>query len=283
MRLTKVDPAKAEQEVRAAIGGGVMQSNEDMAKMFHDNNNQNGNSQVMLADDNFRISEAFAEWLKERNDPRITIWFQMSDDAGNITTTDIQEFRGLPNGTDAENLEEGEYATFARHNRSTIKDVTNPYFHQSYAEVEFLLAEAALRGWGAPLSVAEHYERGVRAAMDHLNFYTNVTVTPDVIDGYVAANPFQTGTFEEQMQQIHEQLWAALYLDGMEAFANWRRTGYPELTPVDHPIGTTNGTIPRRLYYPPSELANNGENFQAALQRQFGGENELTGRVWWDQ
>jgi hypothetical protein len=73
-----------------------------------------------------------------------------------------------------------------------------------------------------------------------------------------------------------------LYLNGIEAFANWRRVGYPRLTPVNHPIGTTNGTIPRRLYYPPSEAGIN-PSYTEAVQRQFGGEDELSGRVWWDR
>ncbi|MEM7514515.1 MAG: SusD/RagB family nutrient-binding outer membrane lipoprotein, partial [Bacteroidota bacterium] len=58
--------------------------------------------------------------------------------------------------------------------------------------------------------------------------------------------------------------------------------GFPVLAPVDHPIGTTGGTIPRRLYYPPGEAGINPDNYNEAVNRQFGGTDDLTGRVWWD-
>ncbi|MFW6157690.1 MAG: SusD/RagB family nutrient-binding outer membrane lipoprotein, partial [Balneolaceae bacterium] len=59
-----------------------------------------------------------------------------------------------------------------------------------------------------------------------------------------------------------------------------RRTGYPELQPVDYPGNETGGTIPRKLRYPQSEQTNNGSELDEAIDRQ--GPNEYTTRVWWD-
>jgi hypothetical protein len=86
---------------------------------------------------------------------------------------------------------------------------------------------------------------------------------------------------EEQMKQIHTQMWVSLFPNEIEVFSNWRRTGYPVLTPVNITGNATNGVIPRRLLYPPSEESLNGINYTDALKRQ--GENLFTTRVWWDK
>ena len=73
---------------------------------------------------------------------------------------------------------------------------------------------------------------------------------------------------------------SATFLNEYETFANWRRTGFPDLTPVDYPGNVTGGTIPRRMIYSPNESVTNEENYNAAVARQ--GADLLTTRVWWD-
>ena len=148
---------------------------------------------------------------------------------------------------------------------------------QTYAEVEFLLAEAALRGWhsGNP---AEHYSNGVRAAMEHLSMYgASATVSTEAIDQYLTDHPFNEAA---GMQMIGEQYWMATFLDEYEAWANWRRTGYPILVPVTYPGNITDGQIPRRMRYYENEYGNNGASINEALDRQ--GPDEFTTRMWWD-
>ena len=98
------------------------------------------------------------------------------------------------------------------------------------------------------------------------------------IDAYLAANPYDAAN---GIKQINEQLWAAVLLNEYEAFANWRRTGYPELTPVNYPGNVTGGTIPRRLRYREGEAVANPENYSAVLSAQ--GPDEFTTRMWWDR
>jgi hypothetical protein len=57
------------------------------------------------------------------------------------------------------------------------------------------------------------------------------------------------------LQQINEQYWVAGFMDENECFANWRRSGYPVLTPVNYPGNVTGGTIPRRFTYPQTEAS----------------------------
>jgi len=87
------------------------------------------------------------------------------------------------------------------------------------------------------------------------------------------------------MEMIHTQYWAATFLNEYEAFANWRRTGFPTLVPFSgedpYPGNETNGEIPRRMIWPMSEESTNAESYKAAISRQ--GPNTLTTRVWWDK
>jgi hypothetical protein len=71
-------------------------------------------------------------------------------------------------------------------------------------------------------------------------------------------------------------------MDENECFANWRRSGYPALTPVDYPGNVTGGTIPRRFTYPQSEASANAANYSDAVSRLSGGD-KMTSRIWWDK
>jgi hypothetical protein len=83
------------------------------------------------------------------------------------------------------------------------------------------------------------------------------------------------------MEQINQQYWLCCFLDWYEAWANWRRTDYPQLVPVNYVGNATGGQIPRRMLYPSSEAAVNEANYLAAISRQ--GPNTFLSRVWWDK
>ncbi|MEQ8879815.1 MAG: SusD/RagB family nutrient-binding outer membrane lipoprotein, partial [Cyclobacteriaceae bacterium] len=82
------------------------------------------------------------------------------------------------------------------------------------------------------------------------------------------------------MEQINTQYWVASILNAEEAFANWRRSGYPVLTPNPYPQSGIEGDFIRRMDYSVSEYTNNLENITAAINRQ--GPDKLDTRVWWD-
>ncbi len=282
LRLIKVDPAGAQAWATKAISGGVMESNDDICYIQHTVGpagiNQNGNGEVFLADGNPRMSKTFIDFLQAGNDPRLPILAARRGDG----STDPADLQGFPNGLDSQMLLDmtGEDNTdaYAEPNRSIITGVDAPMIFQTYAEVEYMLAEAAER-WGLAGGDPEpHYNAGVRAAMKMLELYGPAGAIADTdIDAYLLANPFDAGN---ALEQINTQYWAATFLNEYEAFANWRRTGYPALVPVVYPGNVTNGTIPRRLTYSESEQSNNPENYAAAVSAQ--GPDELTTRVWWD-
>jgi hypothetical protein len=101
-------------------------------------------------------------------------------------------------------------------------------------------------------------------------------IAPAAITAYLTAHPYA-----DSYDQINTQYWAACFLDWYEAWANWRRSGFPTLVPVNYPGNATGGQIPRRMLYPSSESSANGTNYSEAISRQ--GANTFMTRVWWDK
>ena len=314
LRLIKVDPTAAQSWATKAIAGGVMTSNSDIAYIQHtpgpEGINKNGNGEVFTADSNPRMSKTFIDFLQ--GDPRLTVLaslpksykefiedpenagkFIAKPDADPIERTNEERLdpvnqRGLENGNDSDMLGEqnvdldnlySNLNLYSEPNRLLITGEDAPMFFQTYAEVELMLAECAQR-WGlASGDVAGHYEAGVTAAMKYLGMYGTAGDISDAdIATYLTNNPFDSAN---ALEMIGNQYWAATFLNEYETFANWRRVGYPVLTPTDYPGNETNGTIPRRLTYPTSEQTANAESYEAAIAAQ--GPDVLTTRVWWDK
>jgi hypothetical protein len=237
--------------------------------------------------------------LQAYDDPRLpfyaTLW------QGNIlatqardlpTATDPAKQKGLPNGYDINNIgtaipgwQDSQLVDYSEPNTGTIASLSAPTMLQSYAEVEFLLAEAALRGWG-PGTAADHYAKAVTASMQSTTMFPgSIVIKDDVIADYLTNNaPYNSGgSFDEQMETIYTQFYLAhfMWYDNFEAFSTYRRVGYPKLTPPNYPANFTNGAFLRRLRYPVSEATLNTKNYNEAVANQ-GEDNYLT-RVWWDK
>ena len=99
------------------------------------------------------------------------------------------------------------------------------------------------------------------------------------ISAYLAANPYVDGPNE--LQQINNQYWVASFMNGPEAFANFRRSGFPALTPNPYVGDIPAGTFVRRITYPTSELSQNTTNVNEAISRQ--GADKLSTKMWWDK
>jgi len=312
MRLTEVNPELAQQWVQKAIAGGVMQSNADIALLEHTPTHANTWNydafelkRESLPESNkgtglVKMGKTFMDLLQGNDDPRIpfyaTLWEgNINANQGQVIsqTTEADLQKGLPNGYDPNTISQAIpgwsnnlLKEYSEPNTATIANLSAPSIILSYAEVEFLLAEAALRGWG-PGTPEEHYHNAIKANMESSALFPNsavenVEITPGEITAYIAAHPL-TGGFEEQMQQIHTQFYLAhyMYLDFFEAWSNWRRTGVPDLAQITYPLNQTGGLPIRRLMYSPAERALNTENLEAAIANQ-GPDLYLT-RVWWDK
>jgi ABC-type spermidine/putrescine transport system permease subunit I len=153
-----------------------------------------------------------------------------------------------------------------------------PTFIITYAQTQLLLAEAVVRNWTTG-SAPALYANGVRAHMNQLSLYGTTSAVPvAAIDAYISANPLD---LSKALEQINTQYWVASFLNGPEAFANFRRSGFPVLKPNLFPgKDLKTEAFIRRLTYPDAELNVNRENVQQAIGRM--GPDILDTRVWWD-
>jgi hypothetical protein len=303
MRLTKVDPALAESWVKTAIAGGVMTSNDDIAKIQYANTTGNINPKINLyingnyaspGGDNVeggKYAATFIDRLKATSDPRLPVmsivWKQSTNGYVADNTPSVQ--KGMVSGS--LNTRPADFDTYSEPS-PLILNLAAPIVIMGPAEANLLLAEASLRGWYNGATEEASYSNAVRSAMAQWSLWAPVApssnvITPAQIDAYLAANPYNTGgTFEERLEQISVQKWISLFGDDYEVYANWRRTGYPVLTPVNYPGNVTGGQMFRRFSLPITENLVNRENYLEALQRQGfteqTGDNLLT-RVWWDK
>jgi hypothetical protein len=286
MRISNVDPGLAQSYVQKAISGGVMQDNSDMAWLPMASGpsqwfNQNGISRAMIPDDwgaANHLSKTMVDFLKDRNDPRLRIW-AVRGIWGGPYLTDAADQVGMPNGYDTETMKEYLGTTdavnreleFSRINPALL-DVDDPWIMMTAAEVQFLLAEAAVKGWYNG-NAADHYNKGVRLSMQQWTpFDESFVVTDAEVDAYLAANPF-----DGSLKMIGEQHWAANFMQWYEAYSNWRRTGFPVLTPVNYIGNVSGGKIFRRIEYNTGEVANN-PNFKEGSTKP----DDVMTRMWWD-
>lgn len=161
----------------------------------------------------------------------------------------------------------------------------NPGVIMTFAETNFLLAEAALRGWNVSGAVADLYTTGVRASMNFISDnYGCDKITDEDFNTFIAKNGIGY-TYEQKKAAINTQAWILHFTNPSESWANVRRSGYPRLkSPADYDFGQflTGGVeIPVRLCYPVLESSYNKQGYDEALSR-MGGNNSWNTPLWWD-
>ena len=169
----------------------------------------------------------------------------------------------------------------------------------SYAELQFILAEAALKGYITGMGVTEaetYYKGGIwgsyRQFGDNLllafenSFYdknhpmpAGITVDDLAQDFYVNETFGWDPDPAIAMEKIATQKWVASFDQGLQSWIEWRRTGYPVL--VAGAENMNNDKVPQRFPYPTDEYARNPSSLEAG-KTLLGGADNLNTRVWWD-
>lgn len=172
---------------------------------------------------------------------------------------------------------------------SSDHPVGEPLIRLGYGEQQLILAEACLRGWLSG-NASAYYKKGIEANMMFTRDATpdeyahNRLMTNDYIASYLNGAKVQlTGDFEGDLNKIISQKYLASFLQyTYEAYYDYRRTGYPVL-PIN-PGTSLNVTapdkIPVRYMYPDTEYSYNRENLIEALERQFGGSDDINDIMW---
>ena len=293
MRLSKVDPATAQQFVTKAVTGGVIQANSGSAVVRHTTLYVNAVSNALNGSEanNYFLAKPFVDFLFAKNDPRlrsISVRY-VGAASGPQQTAARADFtpsvqRGMPLGFDngsiiAKALADGlvSFYDYSQLDRFRMGNLAVPLFLVSHAQTKLLLAEAVFRGWTTTGTTAGFYSEAIGAHMADMALYSSASaIAPADITAYILANPLGVGN---ELRDINDQYWVASFLNSPETFANMRRSGFPVLTPNPYPGKDVAGI--RKLTYPDSEYAINTKNLNEAISRQGG--DKLDTRVWWDK
>lgn len=298
MRYSKIDQAKAKQYVAAAVdpaNGGLQSSNADNALIAFNStfNHPLANYFQGTERGNVYLGEALVNFLKETNDPRARVIAVKYETPGNpLATAGAEDTnpanqQGMPYGYNESTIANapgfpgkiGSAFKYSQINRRTLGKIDAPEFFITYSQTSLLLAEAVQRGW-ATGDVKALYEAGVRAHLNQMATYDVLATIPAASqDAYMTANPFVPA---KALEQINNQYWLSSFLNGSEAWANFRRSGFPTL-----PVNMYPGKDPsvkdfiKRLVYPVRERSVNEANYKEAIARM--GPDELGTPVFWDK
>lgn len=307
MRMSKVAAGNATTVINDAVAGAFAGNADNAQFVFgtgKPNNNPLNENQKTRSD--FGVSKTFIDFLGARNDPRIDFY------ANTPNTSDVHT--GFPYGmtnTDATPILVDDVSMPG----NCVYAPQAPGFLMNYAEVCFIMAEAVSE-LGVAGDAQEWYEKGVKASMEMWNIILATTPTgwyridnndtdilPDAIeeadmDTYLA-DPMVAWDAGNAAKLIAEQKYIALYPQGLQAWFEWRRTGYPEELiklgdVITYEVGAVSGEyeftslapaditagIPVRMTYPTEEQTLNGDSYDAAVTEQ--GTDYFNTRTWWD-
>lgn len=274
LRMSEVDPSTAASEFASAINDGVI-ALDNSENIFYANLPeaafQNAWYARFLTRRDYTVANSLVDRmqttanggvLNASMDPRLTEYADPTDIGG--------KYVGMPYG-----LSEARAGAISNSDVSFLnadlraQDAPNYIF--TSAQVLFSMAEAAQRGWISGDAEALYYQ-GIEASLDqygvasgYANYITNTYVQFDA---------------SKAIGQIVTQKWIANFLNGYESWAEWRRTGYPDLQPGEDALNDSK-QIPVRQAYPLFELNLNSDNYNAVVARQ--GADGLDTPVWWDK
>ncbi len=300
MRVVNADAALARTEAEKSIANpfGVISSVNERAALRHTGNLEYFHPLYEIAytfnAGEARMSATMDAYLNGFEDPRRDAYFTRADD-GN--------FHGVRQGIVTSNWTPYSGAAISNLN---INQSTTQIVWITAAESYFLRAEGALRGWNMGGSAEELYnqgitqsflENGLQASMA-TDYASDDMKTPiafidnsgqsgndhsapsDITVAWNAAD-----AFDRNLERIITQKWIAMYPDGPEGWAEFRRTGYPHLIPVvtNNSNGTINTVLQiRRIPFPQSEYNNNRAGVQTGIGH-LGGPDGGGTALWWDK
>lgn len=301
LRIVYIDPTLAKTQGEAALdpaNGGLLENNEQ--NCFVRLNVNHPLNIIGYEWSDTRMGAPMESIMGGYNDPRMSAYFNPAKDPAVAG-----QYKGIRSGirVDEKSRYDG-YSEVKRIDRDLMQVMVA-------AEAWFLKSEAALRGWSNAGDAKTNYETGITTSM---NMYS---VTPAVITSYInnsSATPkpyidpksvnagendilvgsphLSTITIrwedgdsnDRKLERIVTQKWIALFPDGEEAWAEYRRSGYPLLYP--NIVNFSGGLIPtipgvRRIPIPLVEYNTNSNAVEAAVQTLGGPDNGGT-RLWWD-
>lgn len=294
IRMSDVNEAQAKEYAQFALQNGVITDNADNAQIA-----TKDNPAFKMAVDwgDSRAGADIVDYMNAFSDPRREKYFTKV-----ATRNADEQYFGMRSGINSVRADIAEYS---------LPNLTKetPVVWITASEVAFIKAEMALKGWSFVGDTAENlYKKGIELSFAQHNValgnYLNNTATRgdhnDVKQSAYNASfssPItvkweNSATDEQKLAKIITQKWIAMYpYNSHEAWAEWRRTGYPNLLP---PLNISGGTVAdltraangkdqggfRRLPFSTEEVVKNGANRNAAIGFLGGADNAGTD-LWW--
>jgi Starch-binding associating with outer membrane len=264
--IADVDLATAKTKTEEAIASGVFTSNNDNATLPY-NSDAVVNSNPIWQDlinaaglHYYSPASYFINTLLAWNDPRLPLYF---------TKDPTNNYSGGIAG--------------AGNSSTTLSSFSAQWLAANFpgdildnSEVQFLLAEAAERGFNVTGTAAVHYDSAISSSILYWGGTYNDVLTylaqPSV--AYATA----TGTWR---QKIGYQKWIAFANRNWDSWTEIRRLGYPDLDVVSPPVGAQ-GNLPTRFYYPPAEQTSNALNWSVAVATLPGGKDVQSAKLFWE-
>lgn len=258
MRIVDVDLATATTYINKANSNLITSNDENALFVFGSNEDRSNplyqNAEIDNRDD-YCVSEYLVTTLTTMNDPRLEK-FAKEASGGTIV--------GMPYGL-SDNAATILKPTSSRPN-DAVRQATTPHAAMTYAEVQFLLSEAYQRGILSG-NAEDAYNNGITASMNQWDI-----LDATAISDYTAANAYDETNWKKS---IGTQKWAALYMNGFQAWCEWRRLDFPLLAV---PTAAVLESIPVKMPYPLSETQNNATNLGQITSTP----GEMTTKLWWD-
>jgi hypothetical protein len=248
------------------------------------------------------VSQTWFNVTAAYKDPRIFVLTipAAAQIAGGKLVSDFTAYVGEDNGKSQGLMSnfsaDGKYSSLSynRYMSSASGANAEPYILIGYPELCFNIAEAAFRGWVPGAVASDWYLKGINASMNVYGMTQGQVVTIGNVDG---TKPNQgTATLDinaflananvawdntKGLTQILTQKYVAFFLNsGYESYYNWRRTGVPTFSEGGVGIGTPTNKIPLRWQYPQDEITYNATNYNGALGSQYGGSDDVNGKMW---
>ena len=263
-----------------------MSSNDDNATLTYLDGFPNQYPLVPLKTGDFDavvLSESALNAMQSKNDPRLFRYARPDNDQYN----ELGSFSGAQNGAGGSNCNKSGSrlgaAYFNDPTQTTAADLRIKMAEgvvMTFAEVSFLLAEAAQKGWISD-NVESHYKAGIEASMEYADVDFATSGWTDFEEFYQ-----NSGVAFDGISTIREQKWLALFFHGLEPFFEVRRwyvesgnnwDGLPFLTPPCDNFN--NDALPMRFLYPGQEQSLNAANYADAVNR-LGGFNSQNATMW---
>jgi hypothetical protein len=309
MRASAADATLAKTYAEKAIAGGVITSNSDnWTLLTKDGMNSEKSPYSSFFEGSpsgdperyMKLGEYFVNFLKAKVDPRRKMIFggRLNNTITAVTASNMQTYwrdvtkwdwdlsaaTGMIHGTNANPAPSlaAYHWTYTSPN-PFLFTMDQPLVIMAAAEMNYLIAEAALKSWATGTTADAAYTAAITANMNQLNSYSGLLPTQKIdaseITAYITANPLGTGAAAEL--RLAEEMWISLYMNPTEAWFNVRRMD------LNLPDNSASAHMPVRYAYVENEWSNNLENLNAAFtslgwSTTMTREVEISQKVWWD-